>query len=71
MSVLTRVNNISKSQWNKQIVPGLSHRVVPFRLHVPHDQAQGEVVLSQVPPHVQEEKVIPLNMIQILVTIFI
>ena len=35
--------------------PGLSHRVVPLWVHGPQPQAQGEVVLPQVPPHVQEK----------------
>ena len=39
--------------WLRQ--PGLSHRVVPLWLHGPEPQAEGEVVLPQVPAHVQEK----------------
>ena len=38
--------------------PGLSHRVVPLPLHGAGDQAQGEVVLPQVSPDVQEAEII-------------
>ena len=37
--------------------PGLSHRVVPLRLHGSDHQAQGEVVLSKVCSVIQEETI--------------
>ena len=44
---------LRRDDWLRQ--PGLSHRVVPLRLHGPDPQAEGQVVLPQVSAHVQEE----------------